>query len=594
MSTAMKPTLLLAAAFLAASSSLLAQVEGGLGGGGPMDDPVGRPDCLSPSDRAMIAQAVADWQDSGQALPGYAGIAPLQHYPQAGNQYEDLWISNYVDLDGSSGTLDWHCWSYTYDGHDASDSIIRSFGEQLLGVPIFAVDDGVVISTDDGHPDMNTVWAGQPANFVLVDHGGGRTGYYWHMKNGSVAVSPSDPVVAGQQLGLTASSGISNYPHLHFAIYDGAFVTEPYTGACNPGVSSWVDQDPLMTTPFAWDFGFAREDMAPYALPDPLPRTGQYAFTDDFLYHWLMLPSLPPFSDWRVVYKRPDGTTAFDSGTVGFGNAVHYNFSWWWWNYDVTDMNTIAGEWTLELSINGALLVDAPIDVVPTPIGGFNHAPEPITAELLPAGPTINDVLKAAVTSDSIVDDHDYDMVSHDWVWTLDGTVERSVTTGARSDQYPALPFGGYVTVDVTPTDGTDSGATVELTAEIQGPAFTTRGQGLGGLTGTPVIVGVGDLAPSSNVKVILADAAKNSTAFIVVGAAELNLPFKGGVLGPDPNPPGFFVGLQTDNDGFTLVDTTWPAGFPPGVPIWMQWWIQDPTGPNGFTATETLKGITP
>jgi hypothetical protein len=588
----MKRALLAAALILTTPASLLSQ--GGLHGGGSLDDPVERPDCISPAERELIARLTAEWQASGNALPAYAGVAPFAFYPQAGNQYEDLWISNYVDLDGSGGILDWNCTGYTYDGHDASDSIIRSFGEQALGVPIFAVDDGVVISTDDGHPDMNTVWAGQPANFVLVDHGGGRTGYYWHMKNGSVAVSASDPVVAGQQLGLTASSGISNYPHLHFGIYDFGTDTEPYTGTCNPGPSGWVDQDPLMTTPFVWDFGFARDDITTYQLPDELPRTGHVAFADPLIYHWLMLPSLPAFSDWRVVYKRPDGSTAFDSGTVGFGNPVHYNFSWWKWSYDIFEMHSLAGEWSLELSINGALLVDAPIDVLPVHDPLFNHAPEPITAELLPASPTINDILLAKVTSDSVMDDHDYDMLTHDWVWTVDGTVERSVTTGARSDQLPALPFGGYVTVDVTPSDGTASGATVELTAEIQGPAFTTRGQGLGGLTGTPVIVGVGDLAPSSNVKVILASAAKNSTAFIVVGAAELNLPFKGGVLGPDPNPPGFFVGLQTDNDGFTLVDTTWPPGFPPNVSIWMQWWIQDPTGPKGFTATETLEGITP
>ena len=38
----------------------------------------------------------------------------------------------------------------------------------------------------------------------------------------------------------------------------------------------------------------------------------------------------------------------------------------------------------------------------------------------------------------------------------------------------------------------------------------------------------------------------------------------------------------------------TWPPGVPAGFSIYTQWWIEDPTGPVGFAASNGLQGTTP
>ena len=117
-------------------------------------------------------------------------------FPQAGVLGRDLFLNNFTDQDPSSGLFrDWDCSNYSYDGHHGHDSLIRSFREQAIGVPVFAVLPGVVVSTHDGEPDENTVWSAENlANFVSIDHGGGYTGLYFHLRRGSVAVTPGQTV----------------------------------------------------------------------------------------------------------------------------------------------------------------------------------------------------------------------------------------------------------------------------------------------------------------------------------------------------------------------------------------------------------------
>src|SRR5262245_40058831 len=90
------------------------------------------------------------------AAAGAVGAGPpeaLPFYPQAGVTGKDLYISNHVDLDAGPGVRDFACGTQTYDGHTGQDSIIRSFREMDIGVPVFAALDGDVISTQDGFYD---------------------------------------------------------------------------------------------------------------------------------------------------------------------------------------------------------------------------------------------------------------------------------------------------------------------------------------------------------------------------------------------------------------------------------------------------------
>ena len=63
---------------------------------------------------------------AASAAPAQAPPAQLPFYPQAGLVGQDLYITNYLDLDEGPGVRDWACGAHSYDGHTGQDSIIRS------------------------------------------------------------------------------------------------------------------------------------------------------------------------------------------------------------------------------------------------------------------------------------------------------------------------------------------------------------------------------------------------------------------------------------------------------------------------------------
>jgi hypothetical protein len=137
--------------------------------------------CITPVEQEMIDRVVSDYltRTSGGWRTGTdAEPALYRFYPMACNQWQDGETIHFNDLDpGSPGFHDFECDLYAYDGHDATDTLIRSFAEQHIGVPILAVEDGIVIDTHDGEFDEVVEPNGQPSNYVIIDHGEGRVCY---------------------------------------------------------------------------------------------------------------------------------------------------------------------------------------------------------------------------------------------------------------------------------------------------------------------------------------------------------------------------------------------------------------------------------
>ena len=52
-------------------------------------------------------------------------------------------------------------------------------------------------------------------------------------------------------------------------------------------------------------------------------------------------------------------------------------------------------------------------------------------------------------------------------------------------------------------------------------------------------------------------------------------------------------VGLPTGPAGSLTLGSSFPNGVPPGVPIFLQYWIVDSTGPQGLTASNALTAKT-
>jgi len=130
-------------------------------------------------------------------------------WPLAGRDGRDWVINNYVDLDATSGTLDYTGGSgsgaKTYDGHNGIDIDVPSFRWMDGNVSnVLAAASGVVTAIRDTEPDRNTSCTGS-ANLVQVRHPDGLTALYGHLKKGSVAVSVGQQVSVGAILGVVGT-----------------------------------------------------------------------------------------------------------------------------------------------------------------------------------------------------------------------------------------------------------------------------------------------------------------------------------------------------------------------------------------------------
>jgi murein DD-endopeptidase MepM/ murein hydrolase activator NlpD len=55
-------------------------------------------------------------------------------------------------------------------------------------------------------------------NHVIIEHGDGTYGNYWHLKHNGALVNVGDTVKQGQVIGLAGKTGYAAFPHLHFEV----------------------------------------------------------------------------------------------------------------------------------------------------------------------------------------------------------------------------------------------------------------------------------------------------------------------------------------------------------------------------------------
>ncbi|MBI4879023.1 MAG: agmatine deiminase family protein [Planctomycetes bacterium] len=125
------------------------------------------------------------------------------------------------------------------------------------------------------------------------------------------------------------------------------------------------------------------------------------------------------------------------------------------------------------------------------------------------------------------------------------------------------------------------------------GPAhpWSDLGNGLAGQFGLPSLLGTGSLQPGQPVNLILANAREQQQAALILGVMNLSAPFMGGLLVPYPN---FVVTIPTGTTGNLALSAPWPAGVPAGAQVFLQYWIPDGGGPQGYSATNCVVGTAP
>ncbi|MFY9826003.1 MAG: M23 family metallopeptidase [Thermoanaerobaculia bacterium] len=447
-------------------------IVGGLGG-------KTRPaDSIAPAQLQKIRAAISAYEKRKAALGAWGkDTAPFLYpfFPQSGVLGRDLFITNFTDLNsrlGDTAIQDWDCSQYTYDGHQGHDSLIRSFREQAIGVPVFAALDGVVVDTHDGEPDMNTVWVdGTQANYVLIDHGGGYISWYFHLRKGSVAVVPGQAVTSGTQIGLTGSSGFSNWPHLHLQTEKDGNWVEPSAGPCRSGDSLWVDQPPVVR-----DFYVAGFYLSPGTisildrdalLRDEPARLGTFLRGAQILGVRVDLRNVPVGSTFGLRAINPHGQEVINSGG-SFNNSVLFELAWVIDAFDVT--LDLPGTWRFQALINDEVVVDAPFKVVTSAKQVVNRAPNKVTLQHSPA--IEGKAIACQVQGPLVLRDPDFDIVSYRYEWRVNNRLVRSVTSAGLTDLLAAgvAHAKNKVSCKVTPTDGKKAGPAVTASATVAAP----------------------------------------------------------------------------------------------------------------------------
>jgi hypothetical protein len=161
---------------------------------------------------------------------------------------------------------------------------------------------------------------------------------------------------------------------------------------------------------------------------------------------------------------------------------------------------------------------------------------------------------------------------------------------GAWSLRYSAP---GYATLDlpVTVVDGVALEQDVALTPLVPAGCWSVHGAGTAGLQGTPALSGTGTLAALEPGSIDLVDARPNAPVHLIVGFSVLDLPFKGGVMVPQPD---LILDLVALGDGSLQLQFALPSGLPAASFFVLQCWINDDAGPAGFSSSNGLEAVTP
>ena len=118
---------------------------------------------------------------------------------------------------------------------------------------------------------------------------------------------------------------------------------------------------------------------------------------------------------------------------------------------------------------------------------------------------------------------------------------------------------------------------------------FLDLGSGLAG-NFAPGLTGSGSLVGGASFQLDFANMPPSTTGTVFVGFIPLFVPFKGGVLGPDPF---LLLSIPTVFGGISL-PSSMPVGIPSGSSIYLQGWFPDAGGPQGVSATNVLELLTP
>jgi PKD repeat protein len=264
------------------------------------------------------------------------------------------------DLDYPGHVLDYNCGSRTYDmdngyNHEGSDYFSWPFAwlkVETNGVEVVAAAPGTIVGKQDGQYDRQCTWTDSDWNAVQVRHADGSVAWYGHLKSGSLTdKAVGQEVVAGEYLGVVASSGRSGGPHLHFQLMNKAGqVVDPYFGPCNAAPTWWAAQRPYNDSAV----NAVMTGDAPPEFPE-CPNPEQPHLEDAFnpgqtVYFSVFFRDVIAGQVAEYAIFRPDGSVFSNwSQTITADHYAAFGSSW----SHVLPTNAPTGTWRFEVAYGG-------------------------------------------------------------------------------------------------------------------------------------------------------------------------------------------------------------------------------------------------
>lgn len=182
-------------------------------------------------DAAAVAGALLA---AAASVPAAAQQTPRLSWPVDCKPGPGCLVQDHVDLDPGPGVRDFACGVRTRDGHKGVDIRLSHFSQILDEVGVLAAAGGKVARVRDGVADRRYSGGdlkGQDCgNGVVIEHGGGLSTQYCHLKRGSVTVRAGQRVRRGARIGSIGLSGRTTYPHLHLTVRRDGQVVDPFSG----------------------------------------------------------------------------------------------------------------------------------------------------------------------------------------------------------------------------------------------------------------------------------------------------------------------------------------------------------------------------
>ena len=273
--------------------------------------------------------------------------------------------------------------------------------------------------------------------------------------------------------------------------------------------------------------------------------------------------------DFMGVNENGDYMVTGDTDYTGFDEFVAFNGTIIHREGDVLDGETLTG------SIDGAFMNEAGDiafiwDIVDATAGSLEAL-------------YLND--KLILKEGDAVDLYGQDGYVEATSILADFTGITALTMGPQLNIY----FTADIDVNGTPTSSSDD---IEGFFCIGIGNWTDLGNGLAGTGGiTPILSGSGTLQAGAPATISLSNALPGSSAWLILGLAQINMSFRGGVMVPSMDV--IFPGLPVSGTGDLVLATAWPP-VPSGTPIYFQYWVVDAAGPYGASASNGLVGTTP